>query len=321
MAPIRVTRMPEQAILLLGGRGTRLSQLYPDRPKALAPVAGRPFLAWQIDWLRRGGITNIHLAAGYKSNVVTDWLQDQRNMRDVTLSVEPEPLGTAGALKFCEPHLQGDLFYVLNGDSLTPHLNFAAMSEAAEQGTSSLTIAVTPIESAGRYGTVEFDDHHRITAFREKSERAAGWINAGVYMVHRDILSRIPAGKNVSLELDLFPGAGARTDGRFSHRASAARHGNAGRVGGDGALCPQERTVAVDSGLWTVKTIPPLTVYSPPTTVHHPPISRRRPPHLIAKILVRLEDFEPDADAVADVHEGIDEQQQQVGHSLRLRDD
>ena len=83
------------AIILVGGLGTRLRTLYPDRPKALVPVAGRPFIAWLIDWLHRHGITRIHLAAGYRADQLVTWRNEQPAHQDLTVSIEPEPLGTA----------------------------------------------------------------------------------------------------------------------------------------------------------------------------------------------------------------------------------
>ena len=88
-----------QAIILAGGLGTRLRELYPDIPKALVPILGKPFLAWQIEWLRHGGATGIHIAAGHKASAVKDWLKTDPAGAGVTLSEEPQPLGTAGGRK------------------------------------------------------------------------------------------------------------------------------------------------------------------------------------------------------------------------------
>lgn len=198
--------MSAQAIILLGGLGTRLSALYPDRPKALVPVAGRPFVEWQLDWLRRGGVTDVHFAAGFKAEFLADWLRNTPAGRGATLSTEPQPLGTGGALRYCAPQVRSDPFFVLNGDSLSPRLEFAAMLRAfTRDGHARVLIAVAPIEEAGRFGTVEFDDARQITAFREKASRSAGWVNAGVYLMNRAALDLIPAGRKVSIEEEIFP--------------------------------------------------------------------------------------------------------------------
>jgi len=193
------------AVILLGGQGTRLRALHPDVPKALAPVAGRPFLDWQYDWMKRGGVNAFHLAAGYKADRIEHWASSHP---DTVVSKEPQPLGTGGALKFIERHVHGDPFIVVNGDSLSPALDFQQLvmtHKNRSNGGKSLTMAVTRIEQAGRYGTVEINGDGRITQFLEKADRANGWINAGVYVVSRAILREIPAGQNVSLEQDIFP--------------------------------------------------------------------------------------------------------------------
>ncbi len=204
-----------QAVILCGGKGTRLSGLYADRPKILVPIAGRPFLAWQLEWLARGGVTDVHLAAGHLADVLRDWIENNSCGLRITISVEPAPLGTGGGLKFVEPQLVSDPFLVLNGDSLMPRLDFQALEKAhgefsnAWKTAGCATLAVTRIAEAGRYGTVEFDAAHRITAFREKASRSAGFINGGVYLMDRALLAAIEAGKNISIETDTFPALAA----------------------------------------------------------------------------------------------------------------
>ncbi len=199
------TSVTIQAVLLCGGRGTRLSALYPDRPKALAPVAGRPFLDWQLDWLARAGITLVHLAAGHMAAQLESWTASA-GRAGLTVSIEPQPLGTGGGLKFVEAYLRSDPFLVLNGDSIMPELDFAALLAAHRDTRASVTLAIAPIEDAGRYGTVEADPDGVITAFREKAPRSEGWINGGVYVVNRAVLDLIPASQALSLETDIFPG-------------------------------------------------------------------------------------------------------------------
>jgi len=205
-----------QAIILLGGKGTRLQGLYPDRPKALAPIAGRPFLEWQLAWLARHGIRDAHLAAGHLAQAIRDWVASTPLKNKVTISVEPHPLGTGGGLKFTEPFIRTDPFLILNGDSLLPNLDFHALADAGQTPGTLMTLAITRIESAGRYGTVEFDARKRVTAFREKAAHTGGWINGGVYLARRTLLTRIePAvakglwpgnpGQTISLETDIFP--------------------------------------------------------------------------------------------------------------------
>ena len=234
--------MTTQAVILLGGKGTRIQSLYGDRPKCLVPVAGKPILLWQLEWLRNGGIKSVHLAAGYMADVLRDWLKtDAPKDMKITFSVEPEPRGTGGAIKFAEPWIRSDPFFVLNGDSLTPCLDFQTLekehlnggrrtedggrrtevggqrSEIRDQGSESpnrqspipnspdVTLGVAQIEKTGRYGTVEFDEQNRVTAFLEKAERENGWINTGVYCISRRALDAIEPDKNISIETDIFP--------------------------------------------------------------------------------------------------------------------
>ncbi len=200
-----------QAVILLGGKGTRIQSLYGDRPKCLVPVSGKPILLWQLEWLSRGGVKRVHLAAGYMADVLRDWLKtDAPKDMEITFSVEPEPRGTGGAIKFAEPWIQSDPFFVLNGDSLTPNLDFQTLEKAHRNSSNVwMTLAVAQIEATGRYGTVEFDENNRVTAFLEKAERDHGWINTGVYCISRRALEKIEPDKNISIETDIFPALAA----------------------------------------------------------------------------------------------------------------
>lgn len=124
---------------------------------------------------------------------------------NLTSSVEPRPLGTAGALRHAESALKGDSWLVLNGDSLTPCLLAPALLDMADAHPGMGVVAITPMDDAGRYGTVECDENGFIHSFREKAERAAGWISTGVYVWPRSLLARIPAEREVSLESEIFP--------------------------------------------------------------------------------------------------------------------
>jgi len=195
------------AVILLGGKGTRIQSLFSDRPKCLVPVAGKPFLLWQLEWLRRCGFHRIHLAAGYMADVLRDWVATNAPAdMEITVSVESEALGTGGAIRFVEPWIRSEPFFVLNGDSLAPNLDFEAMLTTHSATPQALvTIGVAPINRTGRYGTVEFDGTNRVTAFLEKQDREPGWINTGVYCISRKLLERIEPGRNVSIETAVFP--------------------------------------------------------------------------------------------------------------------
>jgi NDP-sugar pyrophosphorylase family protein len=194
------------ALILCGGLGTRLRSLHPDLPKALVPVRGRPFLAWMLAWLRGQGVTRAHLAAGYRADQIAAWAHSASLPGlDLSVSVEPAPLGTGGGLRFGAKQAAGDVLLVLNGDSFLPSLHLDALVAQHRASPSATVLAVTRIEAAGRYGTVEFDDTCRITAFREKADRNDGWVNGGVYVMPRSVVERIPEDRPSSLEQDLFP--------------------------------------------------------------------------------------------------------------------
>jgi NDP-sugar pyrophosphorylase family protein len=170
---------------------------------------------WQLEWLARGGVTDVHLAAGHLADVLQKWIAENSCGLRLTISTEPAPLGTGGGLKFVEPHLVADPFLVLNGDSLMPRLAFQALEKQHAafsnpwKSAGAATLAVTRIAEAGRYGTVEFDAARRITAFREKASRSEGFINGGVYLMDRALLAAIAPGKNISIETDIFPALAA----------------------------------------------------------------------------------------------------------------
>jgi len=204
----------KQAIILLGGKGTRISHLYPDLPKALIPVAGKSFLAWQLDWLFRNNIHQVLLAAGYKAEKIQAWVKQQTFKDKIKVMIEKQALGTGGAIKFAGRSLGSGAFLALNGDSILPELDFQKMAETHRKSKASATIAVAPIENAGRYGTVLFDNAGRIIKFEEKKSRTAGWVNGGVYLIEKRLLDVMPSNKMVSLEIEIFPRLAA--DGKLS---------------------------------------------------------------------------------------------------------
>lgn len=195
-----------QAIILCGGKGTRLSGLYPDRPKALVPILNQPFISWQLNWLASAGIHAVHIAAGHMASSIRDWIPSNapKNIT-VTLSEEPSPLGTAGGLKYIENRIQTNPFVVVNGDSLLPNLDWHEFMEAHRLSSAAVTMAVTRVEETGRYGTVEFDESNLVTSFLEKTERKSGWINGGLYLMSQETMRHIASDQPFSLEKDVFP--------------------------------------------------------------------------------------------------------------------
>lgn len=195
---------PCEAIVLAGGKGTRLSPAVPDLPKPLAPVGERPFLDYVIEaFAASGAVSRVTLALGHLSRHVVAHYEANPPALPLAFSIEDAPLGTGGALIHALPQTQGDPVIVCNGDSLV-RINFdSLLLQHAETGAGA-TIALVPAPDAGRYGRVSVEGM-RVTDFAEKSAAPGpGLINAGVYVFGRCVLEAFPPGP-CSLEQDLLP--------------------------------------------------------------------------------------------------------------------
>jgi mannose-1-phosphate guanylyltransferase len=196
-----------QALILAGGEGTRLRPLTLTVPKPVVPLANRPFISYMLDWLRRHGFDDVVMSCGFLGQGVRQVLGDGR-LDGVTVRYvdEPEPLGTAGAVKLAEPVL-GDRFAVLNGDVLTD-LDMSALRAFHEQRQAVATLGLFPVDDPSTYGVVVTDDHGRVEAFVEKpapGTAPSNNINAGMYILEHEVLDRIDAGRPVSFEREVFP--------------------------------------------------------------------------------------------------------------------
>ncbi|MGH2905719.1 MAG: sugar phosphate nucleotidyltransferase [Solirubrobacterales bacterium] len=197
-----------QAVILSGGQGTRLRPLTATMPKPSVPMVNRPMIWYMIDWLRGHGVSEVVMSVGFLADGLRAALDatghEGVNIRYVE---EPEPLGTAGAVKFAEQHLD-ERFLVLNGDVLTDFDIGAEIAQHAATGARA-TLALVPVEDPTAYGLVLTDEQKRIEAFLEKPDAADvppnPRINAGAYVLERDVLQMIPAGENKSFEHDVFP--------------------------------------------------------------------------------------------------------------------
>ena len=195
--------LPRQAVFLVGGLGTRLGPLTRATPKPLVEVAGRPFLDWLVDEVVRQGVSEVVLLCGYRAAQV-EAAMARLAARGVGLvcSVEPEALGTAGALRHARDLLD-DTFLLLNGDSLF-RIDLADLSRPAPGSDPLARLALRQEPDASRYGGVRLDGE-RVTGFAEKAaEPAPGLINGGVYWVRRTAVEALAPGP-ASLERDVFP--------------------------------------------------------------------------------------------------------------------
>jgi D-glycero-alpha-D-manno-heptose 1-phosphate guanylyltransferase len=173
-----------EAIILAGGLGTRLRSVLPDLPKAMAPVAEKPFLDWIIHRLMSWGVNRIILSLGYKHELVTEYLVSHFHGVDLRACVEDEPLGTGGGIRLAMAMALTDHPMVLNGDTFFD-IDAAALTYAHHSHAAHCTLALKPQQNFDRYGVVTLDADGRVTGFQEKRHYAEGLINGGVYILDR----------------------------------------------------------------------------------------------------------------------------------------
>jgi len=199
-----------QAIVLVGGEGTRLRPLTETVPKPALPLVDRPLLAYSVEWLAGHGVTDVVLACGFLPDVLREALAGEEERAGVRIrySAEPQPLGTAGAIRFAADGLGDaldDRFLAINGDVLTD-LDLAALLRAHEDLGARATIGLREVDDSAAYGLVSVGPGGEVTEFAEKAGRhVPGAINAGAYVLERSVLEEIVPGEPVSIELDVFP--------------------------------------------------------------------------------------------------------------------
>ena len=194
-----------QALILAGGAGTRLRPLTETVPKPVLPLAGRPHIAYVIDWLERHGVDDVVVSSGHLAGGVREALRELEGV-SIRYAEEPDARGTAGAIRFAED-LLGERFLVLNGDILCD-LDLTAMISQHAQTGARATIALYPVEDPSAYGLVRRKPDGAITDFLEKPDAAeidTDEINAGAYVLERSVLDLIPPDAEVSIEREVFP--------------------------------------------------------------------------------------------------------------------
>lgn len=196
-----------EAIILAGGFGTRLKDVVKDVPKPLAPVAGRPFLAYLLDSLSRSGIRRTILATGYLAHQVEEATGNQWKGMEIRHSVETTPLGTGGAIRQAIHQTSGGPVLVLNGDTWL-HLSPAAFLDGLRASGLDLGVALAQVPDVARYGAVDYRDG-RARAFGEKNTAGPGYINAGVYCLARPADLAFPSAEAFSFEREVLTPAAA----------------------------------------------------------------------------------------------------------------
>src|ERR671917_402002 len=213
-----------QAVVLVGGQGTRLRPITYDIPKALVPLRNRPFIGYMLDFLRGSGLDGAVLSLGYLPDPIQEYLGDKQELDgfSVDYAVENKTLGTAGGIKNAERYLDGDTFVVVNGDVLTG-MDLRKAIELHKASDALATITLTSVEDPTAYGLVEVDHDMVVRRFIEKpaaDEVTTNLVNAGVYVLEPEVLAMIPTGQEVSIEREIFPELQAR--GRMRAYVSSA---------------------------------------------------------------------------------------------------
>ncbi len=195
-----------QALILAGGEGTRLRPLTSAIPKPVVSLVNRPFISYMLDWLEHHDFDDIVMSCGFLADGVRSVLGsgDREGIR-IRYVDEPQALGTAGPVKLAEPILD-ERFAVLNGDILTD-IDLTSVLAFHEGRGARVTLTLTPVEDPSSYGVILTDDDGHVEAFIEKpqGEAPSNLINAGIYVLEREVVGEIPAGRAVSFEREVFP--------------------------------------------------------------------------------------------------------------------
>ncbi|MFC1913479.1 sugar phosphate nucleotidyltransferase [Chloroflexota bacterium] len=196
-----------KAVILVGGKATRMLPLTYNAPKAMLPVLNTPFLEHVIHHLSSHRVKDIILAQGHLAQSIEGYLGDGSRLGvSLRYVVEDNPLGTAGAIKNTESYIDESCL-VLNGDIFTD-LDISAMIKYHQERGAKATIALTPVDDPTSYGLIETDSDGRVARFVEKPDRSeisTNMINAGTYILEPEVLAQIPAQTNVSIERETFP--------------------------------------------------------------------------------------------------------------------
>lgn len=196
-----------QAVILVGGEGTRLRPLTYALPKPMVPIVGRPFIGWIIERLRRAGVDDVILSCCYLPDVIEAHFGDGADFGvKLHYVLEDSPLGTAGAIKNAIGYIRGPI-YVCNGDILVG-LDLTALQDAHVRHNALATIHTRAVEDPSAFGVVETETDGRVLRFVEKpkpGETDARDINAGTYVLEREAVEAIPSGRSVSIERETFP--------------------------------------------------------------------------------------------------------------------
>lgn len=193
-----------QSIVLAGGFGTRLQGVVKDLPKPMAPVNGKPFLTYILDYLSDYGYQKAILSVGYMHEKIENYFGNHYKSLTIEYAVETEPLGTGGGIVNAMQRCSSDNVLVLNGDTLF-HVDLAAFETFHQQKGCLMSMVLRQMPDVGRYGSVQTDTEGRITLFAEKNTATGqGFINGGIYLINRQLFKKYPQSQKFSFEKDLM---------------------------------------------------------------------------------------------------------------------
>lgn len=205
MGSIRSSEIKNREVVVLcGGLGTRMQQLFPNMPKVMVDLHGYPFLEILIDYYFRQGFNKFILCVGYKKKYIERYFKQGHYAQNIVFSEEINLLGTAGALKKAEKFIESDNFLVVNGDSFC-EIDTTAFFRYHFVKRALVSIAVVVKDAREDTGKVHLNKQSLVISFGEKIKASGGYINAGVYIFNKKILNLIPPDRQVSLEFSLFP--------------------------------------------------------------------------------------------------------------------
>jgi len=196
--------MIKQAIVLAGGFGTRLQTVVQDVPKPMALINGRPFLDYQLNYLKSFDIQEIIFSVGYKHEHISNYFGNSFKGLKIDYAIENEPLGTGGGILNAFQFVESGAALVVNGDTLF-EVNLKHFFDNHQQKQATISLALREIEDVSRYGIVETDANDRIIGFAEKGEKTGrGLINGGIYLIEKEFFVKNTFPKRFSMEKDAF---------------------------------------------------------------------------------------------------------------------
>ncbi len=194
-----------RAIILAGGFGTRLRERVSHVPKPMAPIAGRPFLEYQLDILQYYGITDVVLSIGYMAEKIIGYFGERYRNINLTYVVEDTPLGTGGAIKLAMTQMeasQDEDILVLNGDTFL-QIDLKVYMDWYKKASCDMGMVLRAINDASRYGSVKYSNG-KVSGFQEKEQSGGGLINSGIYIISPQILSSFTKGQKFSIEEEVL---------------------------------------------------------------------------------------------------------------------